>query len=422
MKTEDDTQVRDSFVPRFIWFIFSPETKKWLTKLIASRPLKTLLGRRRFHRSASLFLFSSVLLICCFGAIEHAHMHSCGASSGAGGIGCSLISLSAREEVRLRNAFPSPAFSGNQPTQRLTIVILYYDQPSVLLELLEWYASFPRLLRDLMAVMVVDDGSPNATAGAALGAVESNSRSEVLPERWIMLRRRLALDVWRIGIDVPWNQPEANNLAFSKSRTEWICRTDIDHFFEPSQVARMLLLLEEKGPESAEVFTFSRRFGSLLTPSSSSWWRSRIWPFLKPHPNTFLLTKKTYWQAGGYDESFSGNYGYDDIDFRSRLPQPPVNSGIVVRGDLRSESSTKRLDRDNTVNALLFQTEHEMKTFQHEDKYQFITSTWQAGYFGDENRRVVLGCDDENANMSQSDQGRFARGCEEDERAGDALR
>ena len=119
MKTEDDTQVRDSFVPRFIWFIFSPETKKWLTKLIASRPLKTLLGRRRFHRSASLFLFSSVLLICCFGAIEHAHMHSCGASSGAGGIGCSLISLSAREEVRLRNAFPSPAFSGNQPTQRL---------------------------------------------------------------------------------------------------------------------------------------------------------------------------------------------------------------------------------------------------------------------------------------------------------------
>ena len=202
-KTENDTQVRDSFVPRFIWFFFSPVTKKWLTKLIASRPLKTLLGRRRFHRSASVCLFFSVLLLCCYGVFEHVHMHPCRASSDAGRIGCSVVSLSAREEVRLRNTFPSPAFSGNQPTQRLTIVILYYDQPVLLLQQLEWYASFPRLLRDLMAVMVVDDGSPNATAGAALGAVESDSRSEVLPERWVMLRRRLALDVWRIGIDVP---------------------------------------------------------------------------------------------------------------------------------------------------------------------------------------------------------------------------
>jgi len=352
------------------------------TKLIATRPSKTLLGRRGLHRSASVCIFFSVLLLCCYDVFEHVHRHPCRASSDAGGIGCSLVSLSAREEVRLRNAFPSPAFSGNQPTQRLTIVILYYDQPAALLQQLEWYASFPRLLRDLMAVMVVDDGSPNATAGAALGAFESDGRSEVFTERWVMLRQRLALDVWMIGIDVPWNQPEANNLAFLKSRTEWICRTDIDHYFDPSQVARMLLLIEDKGPESADVFTFSRRFGSLLTPSSSSWWRSRVWPFLKPHPNTLLLTKTTYWEAKGFDESFSGNYGYDDIDFRRRLPKPPVNSGIVVRGDLRSESSTKRLDRDNTVNALLFQTEHEIKTFQHEDKYQCIISTWKAGSTG----------------------------------------
>ena len=44
-----------------------------------------------------------------------------------------------------------------------------------------------------------------------------------------------------------------------------------------------------------------------------------------------------------------------------------------------------------------------------------------ARVFGDEHRRVVLGCDDENADMSQRDQGRFARGCEEDKRASDAL-
>ena len=32
----------------------------------------------------------------------------------------------------------------------------------------------------LMTVMVVDDGSPNATAGAVLGAFKSDSRSEEL--------------------------------------------------------------------------------------------------------------------------------------------------------------------------------------------------------------------------------------------------
>jgi len=77
-----------------------------------------------------------------------------------------------------------------------------------------------------------------------------------------------------------------------------------------------------------------------------------------------------------------------------------VNSGIVVRGDLRSESSTKRLDRDDTVDALLFQTEHGMETFQLEyDKYEFITSTWERN-FGDEHHGEVLGCDDENASTS----------------------
>jgi hypothetical protein len=32
---------------------------------------------------------------------------------------------------------------------------------------------------------------------------------------------------------------------------------------------------------------------------------------LKPHPNTFLLTKSAYWGAGGYDEDYCGTYGGD---------------------------------------------------------------------------------------------------------------
>jgi hypothetical protein len=37
----------------------------------------------------------------------------------------------------------------------------------------------------------------------------------------------------------------------------------------------------------------------------------------KPHPNSWLMTAKTYERIGGYDERFAGFYGTDS-DFRDR--------------------------------------------------------------------------------------------------------
>ena len=50
----------------------------------------------------------------------------------------------------------------------------------------------------------------------------------------------------------------------------------------------------------------------------------------KPHPNSFVVTRETYWKIGGYDEDFCGVYGTDNLfkarafraARRERLPVP----------------------------------------------------------------------------------------------------
>jgi hypothetical protein len=40
----------------------------------------------------------------------------------------------------------------------------------------------------------------------------------------------------------------------------------------------------------------------------------------KRHPNTWVMEKETYWKVGGYDEFFSGQYGFDGV-FHSRVAE-----------------------------------------------------------------------------------------------------
>jgi hypothetical protein len=82
--------------------------------------------------------------------------------------------------------------------------------------------------------------------------------------------------------------------------------TDMDHVV----TARCLEVLFEQNNKQA-VYTLGR-----LEPDGSR--TKRPDGSLKPHPNTFVITKELYWKIGGYDEDYCGRYGTDGL-FRHRL-------------------------------------------------------------------------------------------------------
>ena len=171
---------------------------------------------------------------------------------------------------------------------RVTLVMAYYDNPTMLAEHVERLEALPAELLAQIRVIVVDDGSPRWPAAAR--------------------PRRLELEIYRIEVDVRWNQDAARNIGAHHTQTPWILMTDIDHLVPPETWRSVLF----RPLDRKTVYRFSRVSAPKLEP-------------YKPHPNSWLLTKKRFNKIGGYDERFAGFYG-TDFDFRNRA----VESGPVV--------------------------------------------------------------------------------------------
>ena len=128
--------------------------------------------------------------------------------------------------------------------------------------------------------------------------------------------------------------PEANNLAFQEIKTDYVIRLDIDHYFDEKNINS---LLNSKLDLDKHYYIFNR-----FSISQRK---------IRPHRNSYIISKKNYWKVKGYNESFSGNYGLDDIDFMRRLERKInkrllKNICLLVNCDFR----TKCLNRDVSIN------------------------------------------------------------------------
>lgn len=169
-----------------------------------------------------------------------------------------------------------------------TLVMAYYGNRQMLIEHARQWEQLPKDLAANLHVVVVDDGSPE---NAALDAVRSLERRPTLR----------SLQVWRMLVDVPWNQDACRNLGVRHAPTEWVLLTDMDHIV-PAQTWRRLMTGKIKK-------NVVYRFGRVSAPSMEPY---------KRHPNSWALTRSVYWECGGYDERLAGNYGTDG-DFLVRV-------------------------------------------------------------------------------------------------------
>lgn len=197
-------------------------------------------------------------------------------------------------------------------TPALSIVFAYYDNPQMLAFQCGKLAQLTPSLLANIEVIVVDDASPDYPAVS------------VIPEHF-----PVPLSIFRIHDDKPWNQDAARNIGAFEARGTVLLLTDIDHVVPEATIQALL-----KDGDTTEVFSLPRgaHFSSAV---------------VAPHVNSYVMSRKTYWSIGGYDEDFWGMYGSDWL-FRQRVVR---RHPIVLRDDLSLELVTQGSipDAKNTV-------------------------------------------------------------------------
>jgi len=189
----------------------------------------------------------------------------------------------------------------------LTFIVTYYNQGSMLSRLIDGWESWPGDLKRRVRFLIVDDG-------AAVQAID-HARP-----------RTIDLAIYRVLEDKYCNIGGARNLGTTVAETEWILHTDMDHV-TPAEAAVGMLDLVEKNER--RIYKFIRR--------------DRRTGKTKIHPGTMLLTRSMYWEVGGCDEDFVGNYGQTDIHFfyrADRIVQTEFREDIMLEFDEEGEAPT----------------------------------------------------------------------------------
>lgn len=165
--------------------------------------------------------------------------------------------------------------------RRVTVVQAYYENPSMLERQAEIWRDYPKNWP--LRWIVVDDGSP----------------------RWPAVPKEVGfpMELFRITKDYRWGQDCARNIGAHEAPDGcWLLLTDMDHLIPTETMQRVLMEPLGKGT----IYKFSRVSAPKMEP-------------FKVHPNSWLMSKSTYWDGvKGYDERFLENYGTDS-DFRDRV-------------------------------------------------------------------------------------------------------
>lgn len=201
-------------------------------------------------------------------------------------------------------------------TTPITLVMPYYENPGMLREHYNFWGSMPPDIKDMLKVIVVDDGSP------------SNPAKPPPAEE----KMGVQLSIYRIKVDIRWNQDAARNIGVKHAENGWLLLTDMDHLV-PQETWKSIMY---------------RKFDPLVAYTFARVNYPKRDPY-KHHPNSWLMHRELYERIGGYDERFAGYYGTDG-DFRVRLQRvaqiAPLKECLLrVPRECISDASTTKYRR-----------------------------------------------------------------------------
>lgn len=223
----------------------------------------------------------------------------------------------------------------------LSIVMPYYRNPGMLARQFQvWRHEWPHELKRQVDIVIVDDGSPEPADGVPIPNNYAGY-SAAMPD----------VSIFRVKEDRPWHQHGARNLGAKVAAGRWLFMTDIDHVIPPQTLEAALAFC--RCADRRDVMRFPRR------DAPPGAWRAEDFEAmapttrpdgsLKPHVNSFVVSRAHYWGIGGYDEDYCGIYGTDRL-FRDRLFGASVVCDsaaplIRVSRDVIADASTRGLAR-----------------------------------------------------------------------------
>jgi hypothetical protein len=149
-----------------------------------------------------------------------------------------------------------------------------------------------------------------------------------------LLGKLSGVDVYRVDDNIAWNAGGATNLGFQEAEG-WVVYADIDHLVTREMVGELIQMKKEKGT----MYLLGRKFEREALAC-------------------YLIHKDDFESVGGYDEDFSGHYGYIDLMF---ILHCRANLNVVERRDIKAEyfNDAVDLDRDESFNEDLFNRKKE---------------------------------------------------------------
>lgn len=204
-------------------------------------------------------------------------------------------------------------------SDHITIVHTYYNHPIELINihLVEW-GKINKKFSTYVKFIIIDDNSYKP-----LSLKFKN------------------LSIYRILDDIKWNQGGARNLGFFVASTPWIFYSDIDHVVTFEAFEQLLNFPKKKG----EYYKVSRNIKGEIIDNTAA-----------ITGGGYLIHRADFFKVGGYDEDYSGHYGFEDLDFHNRLSNLGVTVNLLpqIYTICYPNMATTNLDRDIEVNRELY--------------------------------------------------------------------
>ena len=230
----------------------------------------------------------------------------------------------------------------------ISIVHPYYNHKETFAYQFNQWSMFSRKVKANIEIVVVDDGSPVYPC---------------LPPADL---KGIDLKIMRVEEDIRWNTAGAANLGVTVSKYDWILHADFDVGLPP-WCADALLALDLSNPKVV--------YWPMTWHETSRGYQK----YGAPHCNSYLMNKNTYWEAGGYDEDFSGCWGCQDSLFH-KYSCKPLNlirkelQHVVLERMIRCKDAKVQgvwRDRGDSINWQKLYDKMEGKTPQSKDYLRF---------------------------------------------------
>lgn len=162
--------------------------------------------------------------------------------------------------------------------EKITFTYPYYENPGMLEHQLKCWEKYPREIKDNSEFIIVDDGSPTKPA---IDILNKNMT--------------IKLSLYRVNVNIPWGQSAARNIGVYASKNDWVFMTDMDHMLDVKNASKLFELLQSGKLKENTFYRFKRVSAPAMLP-------------YKEHANTYIMHKRLYLKAGGYDEEYIGHY------------------------------------------------------------------------------------------------------------------